>query len=168
MPRDVLRSVTNSNANAHDGIGLAAMEEMKLDATPLRNAVASLDRALGLATNDAWMAGESQTVRETITAGAIKNFEFVYELSIKLIKRSLARDAEDPKEIDRSHFRDILRMAGEKGLIEDVRAWFEYREMRNRSSHTYDEARARALLAEMPRFLADARALLSQLEVPDA
>ncbi len=59
-------------------------------------------------------------------------------------------------------------LAGEKGLIEDMNAWFDDRDMRDRSSHTYDEVRAKALLAGIPRFLADARVPLSRLDGPDA
>jgi len=141
------------------------MTLLPLDLTPFRDTIDSLDRALDLVTDDDWFRRQPQAARETLIAGVIQNFEFVFELSIKSIKRQLELDAEDPELIDLTPFRDILRMAAEKGLIEGVEAWFEYRKMRNRSSHTYDQAKAIELYQEVPAFLADAQSLFAQLEV---
>ena len=76
-------------------------------------------------------------------AGVIQNFDFVYEIGVKMIKRRMELDAASPDEIDGLNFRDLMRVAGERGLVEDVSAWFEYRTMRNLTSHTYDQKVAR-------------------------
>lgn len=135
-----------------------------LDLTSLRNALASLDDALGVVGDESWFAAQSPKVRNTLMAGVVQNFEFVYEIGVKMLKRRLEFDSATPGEIDRLDFRDLLRLGGERGLIDDVSAWFEYRRMRNITAHTYDEARARPVLAGVQAFVADARDLLQRLE----
>lgn len=58
--------------------------------------------------------------------GVIQNFEFVFEISFKMIKRRIELDSASPNDVDELNFRDVLRVAGEKGLVDDVSAWFEY------------------------------------------
>lgn len=52
--------------------------------------------------------------------------------------------------------------------MEDVEAWFGFRQMRDMTSHTYDQERARQVWAGIPGFLREARALLARLEARDA
>jgi nucleotidyltransferase substrate binding protein (TIGR01987 family) len=144
------------------------MDPSPLDLTPLRNAIAALNRALDLIEDEEWFGRQSAAVRETLLAGVIQHFEFVYELSVKMLRRHLERTADDPTEIDAVTFRDMVRIGGEKGLIEDVEAWFEYRRMRNFSSHTYDQAKAWVLYHGVAQFLPDARDLLARLEARNA
>jgi len=94
----------------------------------------------------------------------IQNFEFVYEISVKMIKRSLERDSANAREVDEMSFRDLLRHAGERGLIADVTAWLAYRAMRNTTAHTYDHDKAMQIYRQTPAFVADARALLARLD----
>ena len=101
-------------------------------------------------------------------AGLIQNFEFVYEISIKMIKRQLEIDALPATEIEHSNFKDVLRIAAERGLIENVIAWFEYRKMRNITSHTYDEDKAKTVCDGIDAFLEDADDLLKKLEQRNA
>ena len=68
----------------------------------------------------------------------VQNFEFVYELGFKMIKRQIEAEAANPAEVDEYGFRDMLRVAAEKGLIADLEAWFAYRKMRGTTLHTYD------------------------------
>jgi nucleotidyltransferase substrate binding protein (TIGR01987 family) len=103
-------------------------------------------------------------VRNTLIAGAIQNFEFVYELGIKMIRRQLEMEAASPNEVDEGSFRDLMRRAGEKGLIADVAAWFNYRHMRNVTAHAYDHAKAKQVYEGSLAFVKDARALLRALE----
>jgi nucleotidyltransferase substrate binding protein (TIGR01987 family) len=135
-----------------------------LDLSTLRGAVASLANGLRVTGDSAWFDAQSQAVRDTLIAGVVQNFEFVYELSIKMVRRQLEREADSPDEIDKVNFRDMLRTAGEKGLIEDVEAWFGHRTMRNISAHTYDHQKARAVYEGARALLSDAGALLAGLE----
>lgn len=135
-----------------------------LDLSPLRNAIAALAAAIETVSDSAWFHGQSQAVRNTLLAGTIQSFEFVYELAVKLLRRQLGRIAASSDDVRAAGFRDMLRIGGEMGLISDVEAWFRYRDMRNRSAHTYDQAQALALYQDIPGFLTDARALLTALE----
>ena len=107
-------------------------------------------------------------MQNILIAGVIQNFEFVYELGFKMIKRQLEAEAASPTEVDESNFRDVLRMAGEKGLIADVEAWFDYRRMRGITSHTYNKEKARQVYQGTLKFIDDARALLAKLEARNA
>ncbi len=138
-----------------------------LDLSALRAAVASLEGSLRVTGDSAWFDAQSQAVRDTLIAGVVQNFEFVDELSVKMLRRQLERGSDSPEEVDRASFRDMLRTAGEKGLIEDVEAWFRHRTMRHISAHTYDREKARTVCRGAPGLLNDARALLVALEASD-
>ena len=140
------------------------MKQEKLQLQPLQNAISSLTDALATAADSAWFEQQQPRVQNTLIAGVIQNFEFVYEISTKMIKRQLELEAISPEEVDQSSFRDILRTAAEKGLIDDVEAWFRYRLMRNITSHTYNHEKARQVYEGTLVFIKDARALLQQLE----
>ena len=135
-----------------------------LDLSPLRQALSSLEDGLEVVRNADWFNLQDAKVRNTLIAGVIQNFEFVYEISTKMLRRRLEMDALNPSEVDFANFRDVLRIAAEKGLIRDVQAWFEYRQMRNITAHTYDHQKAQQVYAGTQAFMQDARALLAQLE----
>lgn len=136
----------------------------KLDLSALRNAIVSLHEGIGVVSDESWFKVQSKSVQNTLIAGVIQNFEFVYELSIKMIRRQIERGAASPTEADYSDFRDLLRTAAEKGLLADVEAWFEYRKMRNITAHTYDHNKAKRVYDGTLTFIADARALLEMLD----
>ncbi len=137
---------------------------MKLDLTPLANAIASFEEGIAVVSNENWFNSQTGAVQNTLIAGVIQNFEFVYELGIKMIRRRIELDAATPAETDFADFRDLLRTAAERGLVADVDAWFEYRKLRNITSNTYDHERARQVYRGTLAFLSDAKALLKTLE----
>jgi len=137
---------------------------MKLDLSALENAIASLEASSAVVGNRAWFAAQSQAVQDTLIAGVIQNFEFVYELAVKMIRRRIEVDAATPTEADFADFRDLMRSAAERGLIADVEAWFGYRKLRNVTAHTYDREKARQVYQGLSPFLSEARALLRNLE----
>ena len=61
-------------------------------------------------------------------------------------------------------FRDLLRLGAEKGLIDEPVDWFSFREKRNITAHSYDEAQAEQIFAILPDFVTRARHLLSAIE----
>lgn len=140
------------------------MSELRLDLSALRDAVSSLEDGLEVVSDSHWFLQQSGKVQNTLVAGVIQNFEFVYEISIKMIKRQIEAEAASPTEVDETNFRDVLRVAAEKGLIADVEAWFKYRKMRNITAHTYDHEKARQVYQDTLIFIGDARALLQKLE----
>jgi len=66
--------------------------------------------------------------------------------------------------VDFANYRDVLRIAAEKGLISNVQDWFGYRQMRNITAHTYDHQKAQQVYEGTQAFMMDARRLLARLE----
>lgn len=100
-----------------------------------------------------------------IRDGLIQRFEFTYEISHKMLKRYLEFIAPNPEEYDGMSFQDIIRSANEKGLLLGNWAdWRQYRDMRSRTSHTYDEEIALQVVAGIPKFLSEAQFLRTQLQ----
>ena len=58
---------------------------------------------------------------------------------------------------------DLLRKSAHAGLVRDPLRWREWREMRNATSHAYDEGVALEVVAVIPAFLDEARYLCDQL-----
>ena len=140
------------------------MTSTSLDLTPLRQSLSSLEDGLDVVRDLAWFQQQSDKVRHTLIAGVIQNFEFVYEISTKMLRRRLEMDALNPSEVDFANFRDVLRIAAEKGLIDNVQDWFGYRQMRNITTHTYDHQKAQQVFQGTQAFMMDARRLLARLE----
>ena len=139
------------------------MADDRLDLSALKHTVGALRAAVGVVSDGPWFNAQPEAVQHTLVAGVIQNFELVYEVSIKMIRRQLANEAAGPSEAAFNDFRDLLRTAGEKGLIGEVERWFDYRKMRNITAHTYDQAKARIVYQASLSFLNDAQALLDAL-----
>ena len=109
------------------------------------------------------MEGLDPILRVAVRAGAIKHFEFTYELSWLSIKRWLETNV-SPTTGDGVTRRELFRLAAENRLIDDVDRWMRYHQARNRTSHTYRETTANEVYRVIPEFLADVRWLLAILE----
>jgi nucleotidyltransferase substrate binding protein (TIGR01987 family) len=130
---------------------------MPLDFTSLARAVDRLAEGLARHRTD---EGDAQ-----IRDGLIQRFEFTYDIAHKMIRRALEAAAANPAEIDQMSFPTLIRTAAEQGLIgSDWTAWRTWREMRNITSHTYDEAKAVAVVDSIPGFLDEARDLVRRLQ----
>lgn len=140
------------------------MNDSTLDLSALQRALTSLEDSLEVVSDSEWFNEQSLKVQNTLIAGVIQNFEFVYEVGFKMIKRQIELESASPEEVDQGSFRDVLRLAAEKGLIRDVEAWFGYRRMRNITAHTYDHEKAQQVYQGTLLFINDARALLTSLE----
>ena len=130
---------------------------MKLDTTSLGNAVRRLRE--GLARH------ESEPTDEQIRDGLIQRFEFTYELTHKMLRRYLKETAASPDEIERIPFADLIRTGNAQGLLRsDWPAWRRFREMRPRTSHTYDVGVAAQVASAIPAFLEEAEHLYAELQ----
>lgn len=138
------------------------MEQLNLSA--LEKAFNSFELTLAKLADEQWFAAQESIVQDTLIAGSIQKFEFVYELSIKMMKRQLKQISEAPEQIDSADFRDVLRLSAKAGLIEQVEDWLLYRKMRNVTSHTYDQNKAQQIYQQMRGFLSSAKHLLEQLQ----
>jgi len=130
---------------------------MKLDTTSLGNAVRRLREGLARC--------EREPADEQIRDGLIQRFEFTYELSYRMLSRYLKVIAASPDEIERMPFADLIRTGNAQGLLRsDWPAWRRFREMRTRTSHTYDNKVASQVAAAIPAFLEEAEHLYAELQ----
>lgn len=100
----------------------------------------------------------AQAEDEFIRDAAIQRFEFSFELawkSIQAVAREYGQDCGSP----RTAFGTALR----NGWIRDEAAWLDMMEARNRTSHTYREALAQQVFAELGGFLSHLRGLANVL-----
>ncbi len=136
---------------------------MKLDLSPLENAVAQLEEGMVLYDSD--IVRQYPEIRGQMRAGAIQAFEFTYELSVRMIQRYLEQVSANPAEVDRLEFRSLIRRASEQGLLRsDLTAWMEHRRNRGLTSHVYNEAMAERVFQAAQDFLGDVRHLLRELQ----
>ena len=130
---------------------------MALDPTPLVNAVGRLREGLRRHRQD--------PSDEQLRDGLIQRFELTYELSHRMLKRYLRDSAASLDEFDRLSFADLIRTGNAQGLLHaDWPAWRRFREMRARTSHTYDANVASAVVSAIPEFLAEAEHLCAELQ----
>jgi nucleotidyltransferase substrate binding protein (TIGR01987 family) len=128
-----------------------------VDLTPLANAVARLEEGLARYRLD--------TSDTQIRDGLIQRFEFTYELSHKMLKRYLESISPSPGEYDAADFQYLIRSANEQGLLlSDWPAWRNFRDMRSKTSHTYDEKIALEVVTNIEPFLAESQHLVKQIE----
>lgn len=135
---------------------------MNLDLTSFRDAVAALERSMTFLASES--AKKDPMLREQFRNSAIQCFEFAHELAFKMLKRQLEQMVADPAAVDKMTYMDIIRSAAEAGLIEDVGRFKDYRDKRNITSHTYNQAKAEQIAAILPAFRDDMRFVLSELE----
>jgi nucleotidyltransferase substrate binding protein (TIGR01987 family) len=127
-----------------------------IDLTSFEKALSQLKRALVRANT----APEDEELRDA----CIQRFEYTCELAWKMLKRQLEIEIENTVEVDSFSKKQLFRVGGERGFIQDVDAWFEYLEKRNLTSHTYNEAKAQAVFAVLATFERDAVDLYNKLK----
>ncbi len=99
-----------------------------------------------------------------VRAGAIQALEFTYELSLRMLRRFLRATEDSPGAVDEMSFNDLVRRGGARGpLRAELADWKGFRRDRGTTSHAHDEARAQAVFATIPAFLAEAKYLLARL-----
>ena len=82
-----------------------------------------------------------------------------------MLKRYLETTAANPAAFDDMPFQDLIRSANEQNLLRGAWPdWRRYRDMRSRTSHTYDEEVALAVVAGIPDFLAEAMYLRDRIK----
>ena len=133
------------------------MASNKLDLSPLHKALGRLDEGYQRYLLD---------VRDLqIRDGLIQRYEFTYEISHKMLKRHLEMTSPNPDIFDAMPFADLIRTGKELSILKsDWSAWKLFREMRAKTSHTYDEDIAQTVVQVIPDFIHEARYLAQQLE----
>ena len=132
------------------------MNEDKLDISAFEKAIDRLQEGLARYQRD--------TTDTQIRDGLIQRFEFSYELSHKMLKRYLELVSPTPEQYDSMPFQDLIRSGNEQGLLKgEWTHWKTYRDMRGKTSHTYDEEVALNVVSGIPAFLSEALFLRDQL-----
>ena len=135
---------------------------MKLDYSALEEAIAQLQRSFDYLHGD--LARTDSGLREQFRGATIQAFEFTYELAVKMIQRQLAQIAANPDALREMDFADRMRDAADAGIVRDALPYTRYRELRNKTSHTYDADRAEQTVLVIDEFLRDMRFVLHELQ----
>lgn len=130
---------------------------MQLDISPLEKSIQRLQEGL--------QRYQKHDDDEQLRDGLIQRFEFTYELSHKMLKRYLKLTSATPQQFDDMPFQDLIRLGNSQGLLQhDWPTWRNYREIRSKTSHTYDEDIALEVVTHIPNFLREAIYLSAQLK----
>lgn len=133
-----------------------------LDLSTFERALNSYDRAVQFS-KDRLENDITETEENVIKAGVIQNFEFTYELCWKFMKRWLELNL-TPGLLDGVSRKELFRYALENRLINSFEDWVKYHELRNTTSHTYNEDVADEIYIVSETFLKDAKILYHAIE----
>lgn len=122
----------------------------------LRGSIQSCEGALRWANDRAFMESLPEEARTVFRSGVIQCFEVAYDECRKSIHKWL-RESDIPVR------GNLLRDAGELGLIDNVEKWMEFRVARNRTSHFYNVEFAAQTFELIAEFLPLAQSLLNVL-----
>ena len=95
---------------------------------------------------------KDEFMRDAVT----QRFEFCVDLAWKLSRKLMGTSSTAPKE--------VVREMAQNGLIDDVHFWLESIDMRNLSSHTYNEDLAEKVYGFAARFLIELEKLETKLQ----
>jgi len=136
------------------------MTAKPIDLSSLVKALAQLQEALRF-----WHdQPQASALKPHLRSAVIQSFEFTYELSVRMLRRVLIERSEAADLVVDLSFNDLLRKAADAGLVAAPDMWRQWREMRNSTSHTYDETKAAEVAAGVDRFASSAAELLAELE----
>lgn len=94
----------------------------------------------------------------------IQRFEYTYSLAVKTLMRFLKQHL--PETDDSFTFNETIREANKMGLLlSDLEKWTIYRQKRNLSSHTYNEAVALDVVSVVKDFNKEVHYLLHQINL---
>lgn len=135
------------------------MTSAPIDLSSLRKALAQLNEAITF-----WQArSEGDPLKPHLRSAVIQSFEYSYELSVRAARRVLLERAESADLVRDLSFNDLLRRALDAGFPMELDTWRRWRDMRNGTSHAYDEERAQAVATDAAAFASDAAKLLEHL-----
>lgn len=131
-----------------------------IDLQPLRRALGMLEEALLFWHGQA----DGTALKPHLRSAVIQAFEFTYELSVRLLRRTLIERSIASATVSDLSFNDLLRAAADAGLMAEPLRWRQWRELRNATSHAYEEVKAQGVAVRAADFVVDARSLLMALE----
>lgn len=133
------------------------MREGTFDILSLENAVKRLGEIL--------VRYQKDVTDDGIRDSVIQRFEFTYSIALKTLKKYFIERAFVVDDIEHMSFNDMIRTANQLDLLKsDLETWSNYRNMRNLTSHTYDEEVALKVVSIIPAFYEEVLYLLDKLK----
>ncbi len=133
---------------------------MNLDFSSLESATKQLEKALTYATSD---LAKDINLFEQFRNSSVQCFEYTYELAWKYLQRKLEQVHPNPQIIDEFEFKDLIREGAQRGYVKTPELWFEFRRLRNISSHAYDKLKAEQVYSKAQDLLIEAQFLLAAI-----
>ena len=133
------------------------MQKGTLDISALENAENRLQEMLA--------RYKKETNDEAVRDSVIQRFEFTYSIALKTLRKYFIERAFILEEVNQMSFNEMIRTASQLNLIKsNLEKWTIYREMRNMTSHTYDEKIALQVVSIIPDFSDEIAYLLIKLK----
>ena len=133
------------------------MQKGTLDISALENAENRLNEMLARYKKEA----NDEAVRDSV----IQRFEFTYSIALKTLRKYFIERAFILEEVNQMSFNEMIRTASQLNLIKsNLEKWTIYREMRNMTSHTYDEEIALKVVGIVPDFYEEISFLLTKMK----
>jgi len=105
---------------------------------------------------EAWAEYNKDLSNTFVRDSVIQRFEYTFELSHKILRRFLSETEANKAEVSEMFFNDLIRLGCKRGLLlNDLETWDKYRNLRNMTSHNYDEYNADNITVIIPIFIED-------------
>ena len=128
-----------------------------LDFTALENSLQRLGEVVEIYKKNP----QDAIVRDSL----IQRFEFTYSITLKTLRKYFIERAFIVDDVNKLSFNEMVRTAMQLNLLRsDLAKWTEFREMRNLTSHTYDENVALKVSGIVPDFYEEITYLLKELK----
>ncbi|MEI3271503.1 MAG: HI0074 family nucleotidyltransferase substrate-binding subunit [Candidatus Gastranaerophilaceae bacterium] len=128
-----------------------------LDFTALENSLQRLGEVVEIYKKNP----QDTIVRDSL----IQRFEFTYSITLKALRKYFIERAFIVDDVNKLSFNEMVRTAMQLNLLKsDLAKWTEFREMRNLTSHTYDENVALKVSGIVPDFYEEITYLLKELK----
>lgn len=133
------------------------MQQGTFNITALENAENRLQEMLARYNKE----HEDEAVRDSV----IQRFEFTYSIALKTLRKYFIERAFVLEEVNQMSFNEMIRTASQLNLlVSNLEKWTVYREMRNMTSHTYDEEIALQVVSIIPDFSKEIAYLITRLK----
>ena len=133
------------------------MQQGTLNISSLENAEKKLKEML--------LRYEKESDDEAVRDSVIQRFEFTYSIALKTLRKYFIERAFVLEEVNQMSFNEMIRTASQLNLLSsNLEKWTVFREMRNMTSHTYDEEIALQVLSIIPDFSKEISFMITRLK----
>ena len=133
------------------------MQQGTLNISALENAEKKLKEML--------LRYEKESDDEAVRDSVIQRFEFAYSIALKTLRKYFIERAFVLEEVNQMSFNEMIRTASQLNLLSsNLEKWTVFREIRNMTSHTYDEEIALQVLSIIPDFSKEISFMITRLK----